>query len=150
MAGVRTHEDLDVWKLSEELVTRVRPILKRPAVRADFDLHDQLKRAVERICPNIAEGFSRFLPRDHANFIRIAKSSMSEVIVHLNAAAAKGYVKVEEIQVPCRFARRARGAATQFILYLESAKPPNPPEPRTPNPNPGTPEPPEPRNPDRA
>jgi hypothetical protein len=79
--------------------------------------------------------------------MRIAKSSMTEVIVHLNAAVAKGYVKTQAIEVPCRFARRARGAATQFILYLESAKPPRPrdnvnpddvnpePEPR----NPGTP-----------
>ena len=124
MPGVRTHEELDVWKLSEELVTRVRRILKTPALRADFGLHDQLSRAAERICPNIAEGFSRFLPRDNANFIRIAKSSMTEVIVHLEAAVAKGYVKAQEIELPCRFARRARGAATQFILYLETAKPP--------------------------
>jgi four helix bundle protein len=137
MAGVRNHEELDVWNLSGELVTRVRRILNVTKVRADFELHDQLRRASERICPNIAEGFSRFMPRDNAKFVRIAKSSMTEVIVHLETAVTKGYLKRDDIDVACRFARRARGAATQYILYLETAKlpqtrEPEPAEPRNP------------------
>ena len=124
MPGVRTHEELDVWKLSQEVVTRVRQLLKTPTLRADFQLRDQLSRAAEKIGPNIAEGFSRFVPGDNARFIRIAKASLTEVIVHLETAVAKGYLKAAEIQIPSRFARRARGAATQYILYLETAKPP--------------------------
>jgi four helix bundle protein len=128
MAGVRTHEKLDVWKLSDELVTRVRQIVKTAGIRSDFQLRDQLSRAAEKICPNIAEGFSRFHPRDNARFVRTAKSSITEVIVHLEAAVAKGYLKESDIQIPRRFARRARGAATQYIIYLETAEAPSPAE----------------------
>lgn len=70
MAGVRDHEELVVYQLSDELRRRVRAIVARPVFGRDFTLRDQLSDAAESPCPNIAEGFSRYFPRDNARFVR--------------------------------------------------------------------------------
>jgi four helix bundle protein len=124
MTGFRTHEDFDAWRLADELRTRMRPVLARPALRDDFDLWKQLRRATRSPCPNIAEGFSRFNPPDFANFVRIAKASLSEFIEHMKEAEACGYTTPAETAELIVLARRARGAATGLIQYLDHARPP--------------------------
>ena len=84
----------------------------------------RLRRATRSPCPNIAEGFSRFKPRDFANFVRIAKASLSEFIDHMKEAEACGYTTPAETADLIVLAKRARGAATGLIQYLEHAKPP--------------------------
>ncbi len=124
MTGFRTHEDFDAWKLADELRRRMRPILARPDLRADRDLWKQLRRATRSPCPNIAEGFSRFNPPDFANFVRIARASLSEFIEHMKEAEACGYTTEAETAELVVLAKRARGAATGLIRYLAHAKPP--------------------------
>ena len=126
MKGFRTHEEFDAWQLANELRTRMRPILARPVLRDDYDLWKQLRRATRSPCPNIAEGFSRFNPPDFANFVRIAKASLSEVIEHLKEAEACGYTTAAETAELIVLAKRARGAATGLIRYLTHAKLPPP------------------------
>jgi four helix bundle protein len=126
MPGVRDYTELDVYKLSDQLERRVGELLDRPQLRADPDLHDQLKRSSEGPCPNIAEGFARFRPRENARFVRVAKGSLSETIVHLERAARKGLISTAECETLSILARRARGAATAYIRYLESVDPSGP------------------------
>jgi four helix bundle protein len=128
MAGVRDHRELDAWKLAREVRTRVRSILARPVFRKDLDLWSQLRRASRSPCSNIAEGFSRYYPRDFARYARTAKGSLSEVIDHLEVALEEGYTTPEETQEIVVLAKRARGATTELILYLETAIPPKPPD----------------------
>ena len=123
MKGFRTHEEFDAWRLADELRTRMRPILARPALRDDYDLWKQLGRATRSPCPNIAEGFSRFNPPDFANFVRIAKASLSEFIEHMKEAEACGYTTEVETAELIVLAKRARGAATGLIQYLDHARP---------------------------
>jgi four helix bundle protein len=125
VAGLRDHEAFDVWQLSDEVRRRVRLVLQRRELQREFKLRDQLSSAAEGPCGHIAEGFSRWFPNDFARFVRIAKGSLSEVIVHIGAARDRGLVTDAECQDINRYARRARGAATALIRYLESANPPN-------------------------
>jgi four helix bundle protein len=124
MAGVRDYLELDVYKLAHEIEIRVAAILARPEFSRDPDLYQQLKRASEGPCPNIAEGFARFYPRENAKFVRVAKGSFSEIIVHITSAVRKRLISAAEAEVICRLARRARGAATAYIRYLESGRTP--------------------------
>lgn len=165
MTAARDHTELDCWNLAEELWRRVRVLMARPQFRNEPSLVDQLGRSAAGPGPQIAEGFSRFHPKEFAPFLRIAKGSLSETISHLARARALGLITDEECAETQRFARRARGATTQLLLYLESDKAnrferrprrrrdrwrePRHPEPR--NPEPLNPEPlnPEPRHPER-
>jgi hypothetical protein len=83
MAGVRNHTELEVWKLCDQIRRRVWEFVSRPSFRSHFTLRDQMKDAADSPCPNIAEGFSRYHPRDNAKFVRVAKGSLSELIDHL-------------------------------------------------------------------
>ena len=124
MAGFRDHEEFDAWQLANELRTRMRPVLRRPELRNDVDLWKQLRKTVRGPCPNIAEGFSRFWPRDFANYVRVAKASLTEYIDHMKEAQACGYTTPSETAELIVLARRARGAATGLIRYLDTAEPP--------------------------
>ncbi len=147
MAGVRDHTELDAWKLSDQVRDVVEGLIDRPGFQSRPKLRSQLSDAAESACPNIAEGFSRFLPRDFARFLRIAAGSLTEVIDHTYRARVLKLISEEEFHAVSSLARRARGATTRLIRYLETAKAPrsseepNPEhEPRTnPEHEPGTP-----------
>ena len=125
MAGKRDHTEFDVWQLSHSVERKVRVVIQRPAFRMDLDLRGQLKRASEGPCAHIAEGFSRYRPKEFARFVRIAKGSLSEVIVHIGTARDKGLASEAEFKDIRSYARRARGAATGLVRYLETAKMPD-------------------------
>jgi four helix bundle protein len=125
MAGKRDHTEFDAWQFSDAVRRKVRVVVARPAFRMELDLRAQLKRAAEGPCANIAEGFSRYFPKDFARFVRIAKGSLTEVIVHIGTARDKGLATEAEFKDIQSHARRARGAATGLIRYLETAKRPD-------------------------
>jgi four helix bundle protein len=103
----------------------MREILARSGFAAHGDLREQLEKSSERPCPNIAEGFARYLPADNARFVRIAAGSHSETIEHLDRAHAKKLITAQELTDLQTLARRARGAATGLIRYLQSADAPH-------------------------
>jgi four helix bundle protein len=124
MAGVRDHKELDAWQLADAVRTAVRELTAESGFEAHIGLRTQLRRASESGCANIAEGFSRYQPKDNARFLRIAKGSLSETIEHLSSATGLGLVEATRAAQISVLARRSRGACTQLIRYLEHAKAP--------------------------
>ena len=122
MTGVRDHSELDAWKLSSDLKDTLRPVLARSGFRRHPRLHDQLTRSSEGPPIHIAEGFSRFYPSENAPFVRIARASITESIEHLHDAFAKGLIDIAELKSLTQLAKRARGATTGYLLYLESTE----------------------------
>lgn len=74
---------------------------------------------------NIAEGFSRFKPKDFARFLNMSAGSLSEVLEHLEAAEILGLITAEEHTSMARLADRSRRAATRLAAYLRTADPPS-------------------------
>lgn len=127
MAGVRSHRDLVVWQLCNELEETLAPLLRRPAFQSESDLQQQMIRASQRPCPNIAEGFGRFYPRDNARLVRIARGSLNELLDHLERARSRGVLQAAEAEPLVKLANRAAGAATRYLRYLETTDHPTPP-----------------------
>jgi four helix bundle protein len=126
MAGVRDHTELDAWKLSDAVQIDVERLTTRPGFSRYPRLKDQMQRAAESPCPNIAEGFSRYYPREFARFVRVAKGSLSELIDHTKLAARRRLIDQAEAKALDSLARRARGACNKLIRYLESTDPDGP------------------------
>lgn len=103
----------------------MRTLLTKPAFHRAPKLRDQLEESSERPLANIGEGFSRFRPKEIAHFMRIAKASQTETLEHLTRAVSKGCITEDEAEDAAVFARRARGALTQFVRYLETAEAPD-------------------------
>jgi four helix bundle protein len=124
MSGARDHRELDVWKLSDELRSEVYRLVAARPMRTAPDLCRQLTRAAESACANLAEGFSRYLPGDMARFFRMTRGSHSEIIEHLTSAVRRKLLTDRDVDTAVILARRARGACTKLIVYLDSAKAP--------------------------
>ena len=129
MAGFKTFQEIVAWQLSTELKRQVDVFLARPDFSRRFKFHSQLHDAVRSAPRNIAEGHLRgFKHKEFAQFVRIAKGSLGEVINHLIDAHEQGLISARELEMTSRLAKRGIKASTGLIRFLEST--PDPPPPR--------------------
>jgi four helix bundle protein len=61
----------------------------------DFGLRDQIRRSAVSIMANIAEGNGRYSDKEFANFLNIARGSVSETQSHLYIALDLNYIEQE-------------------------------------------------------
>ena len=87
---------LKVWQDGKELTVAIYRITDTFPRREVFGLTDQLRRAANSVCANIAEGFDRFHTKDKIRFYYNSRGSISECISHLSIAAELNYLSVEE------------------------------------------------------
>jgi four helix bundle protein len=127
MAGVKTFKDLGAWQRARELRLKVITLSRRPAIRNDSKLCDQLREASRSASSNLAEGFGRFGHKEFARFARIAKASEVELIDHFQEAFDSGYITAEEHRDHEHAARKALKAVIGLIRYLESTPDRRPP-----------------------
>jgi four helix bundle protein len=126
MSTAYTHEDLDTWQLAEELKDKVFRFTARPNVKRDRDFCDDIQRSARSAPANIAEGFYRIRPRDHARFLRNALASLGETKNHLGHARKQKYIDDTEFKELWRLASRAMGAAKSLHQYLMTCPPDGP------------------------
>lgn len=128
MVAFRTFEEIAAWQLSQELKRRVDEFICRPTFRRRFDFARQLDDAARSAPRNIAEGHMRgFKHKEFAQFLRVARGSLGEVLNHLLDAHDQKLISEVELMETQRLARRAIGATTALIHYLESTPSPEPP-----------------------
>jgi four helix bundle protein len=76
MSTVKNFEDLEIWKMSRELINEIYNDVK---VSKDYCFRDQIIRAGISVMNNIAEGFCRNSDSEFKNFLNIAKGSAGEI-----------------------------------------------------------------------
>ena len=94
---IECFEDLIIWQKAVEFATDIYKLTETAAMRTDFGLKDQLRRAAVSISANIAEGFERRSRNEYLNFLNIAKGSSGEVRSLLEVAARVGYLNNDEL-----------------------------------------------------
>lgn len=95
---LKSHEDLDVWKLSIELADTVYDLGKSLPNDERFGLTSQIQRAAVSVAANIAEGSARDSTRDFLRYLSIAQGSLAEVQTLLVIARRRGFGS-EELSV---------------------------------------------------
>lgn len=68
-----------MWQLAIELVKEIYLITGKGALKNDFALRDQFRRAAISIPTNIAEGFERRSRKEYLLFLNISKGSAGEL-----------------------------------------------------------------------
>jgi four helix bundle protein len=92
-APLRSHEDLDAYRLAMNLVARVQSLIEKLPKEERFELGSQMRRASRSIPANIAEGFAkRQSTKEFKHYMRTAMGSANEMETHLRIAAQLGYV----------------------------------------------------------
>lgn len=111
-------EDLLIYRKSLEGIDAVSPLLKRPQLIRDFDLHKQLSESCGKIPGHIGEGFGQGTDRHFAHYLVIARGSALETRGHLATARQRQHISCnEEIAVSGLYQDLA-DMLSGFIAYL--------------------------------
>ena len=92
MTNLRTHRDLDVWKVSMDFVVDLYKVTSTFPNHEKFGLIPQMRRASVSICSNIAEGAARNYSKEFLQFLYIALGSVSEIETQLEISYRLRYV----------------------------------------------------------
>jgi four helix bundle protein len=94
----RSYRDLNVWKLSMELVKSVYQITQKFPASEIYALTSQIRRAAISIPSNIAEGQGRNSSKEFRQFLGIAMGSMGELETQLIIATEIDYMTSIELE----------------------------------------------------
>jgi four helix bundle protein len=86
--------ELEVWHESVTLIKAVYIIAEQLPKSEEFNLKQQLKRAVVSVSLNIAEGKNRRTSKDFCNFLVTASASLAEVDAIIAICAELGYLEL--------------------------------------------------------
>lgn len=92
-----SHKNLDVYKLSKELVKEIYILTSKFPKDEIYGLTNQLRRASISVPSNIAEGMSRESNKDINRFLVIARSSLVEIDTQIEIALSLNYLHDEDI-----------------------------------------------------
>lgn len=120
MSVAKRYQDLICWQLADELEQLVFEFTSSGPASKDFKFRDQIRDSSSSATRNMAEGFGRFFPKEHAQFLRIAKASLMETHNSAGAGLKKSYFTLEQTNRMQRLCGRSGKAATGLIRYLES------------------------------
>jgi four helix bundle protein len=122
MRQIRKFQDIRAWQKSRELVREVYRITKRPDFSRDFQLRDQIRKAVISIPSNIAEGYNRGGRKEFIQFLSIANGSTGEVQTQLYLAYDQGYITTTDFETLLEIADEIGKMIGGFIKYLRKSE----------------------------
>ncbi|WP_313252524.1 four helix bundle protein [Empedobacter sp.] len=96
---MKTHKDLDVWKLSIEFVTEIYNLTKYFPKEEQFGLTNQIRRASVSIPSNIAEGAGRRSDKEFLQFLYISMGSIKEIDTQLLISLNLNYLTKSEYEI---------------------------------------------------
>ncbi len=116
-------ETLQVWQRSIAFAVKVcqhiLPLLPSPE---KWSLIDQLRRSVQSIPANIAEGYGRFYYQESIRFCYIARGSLEESLSHITFAHQMKYLDDETFQRLVGELHEIRRMLNGYISFLKTSK----------------------------
>lgn len=86
-------ETLEAWKLAKNFAVKVcKDVLPLLPTEEKWSLSQQIRRAVQSVPANIAEGHGRFYFQETIRFCYIARGSLAETYTHLTLAYELSYI----------------------------------------------------------
>ena len=96
---MKTHKDLEVWKIAIEMVTKIYQITHSFPKEELYGLTNQIRRAAVSVPSNIAEGAGRQSNKEFLQFLHYANGSLSELETQLIIANNLKYIDNEQKQI---------------------------------------------------
>ena len=117
---IERFEDIEVWKLSREIISRIYRITETGNFCRDFELKRQIRRASISIMSNISEGFERRSNKEFVHFLFIAKGSAGEVRSHLYITYDLEYIDIHDLNDLKSRLEIISKSLSGFIKYLRA------------------------------
>ena len=119
MAGFKTFEEIEAYKLARELRKEVSRFCRRLPKEEEYRLKDQILRSSRSVTANIAEGFGRHHHQENAPFCRSSRGSLTETLDHLNCALDDGFLSQTEYGALRSRLEEVWRVLNGFIAYLQ-------------------------------
>jgi len=123
--GAKHFKELESWQAADRLRRDLIKMTATGPVARDFKFIDQIRRAANSACANIAEGFGRYQHREFAQFVSIARGSLAEVQDHIVAGEALGYWSQEATARLDAEAAKALRLTAGLLKHLHRTKAPS-------------------------
>jgi four helix bundle protein len=95
---IRTHRDLDVYKMSLDMAMRIFDVTKTFPPEEKYSLIDQIRRSSRSVCANIAEAFrKRKYPKSFIAKLNDAEGEAAETQVWLEFCLKCKYLAEDRI-----------------------------------------------------
>jgi four helix bundle protein len=118
MGPIKNFEDLEVWKMSREIVNLIYEDFRECN---DYGFRDQITRAGISIMNNISEGFCRSSDNEYKYYLNISKGSTAEVKNMYYIAEDLNYAEPDNALRRRIKAQRLLNSLSSFIKYLKSS-----------------------------
>jgi four helix bundle protein len=92
-------ERLDVWQQSRRLSGLIYGNTRKFPGSEQFGLSLQMRRAAVSISSNIAEGTSRYSPKEQARYYEMAYGSCMELLNQVLISHDQGFLPAQEVQI---------------------------------------------------
>jgi four helix bundle protein len=116
-------DSLKVWQRSMAFAREVcLVVLPRLPADEKWSLQLQLRRSVQSIPANLAEGYGRYYYLDNVRFCYIARGSLEESYSHLRLAHELGYLTKDEVAPYEQEIGELRRMINGYITFLKKSK----------------------------
>ncbi len=113
------HKNMDVWKLSMDLVINVYELTAKFPTEEKFGLAQQMRRAAVSVPSNISEGSARKSPNEFVQFLHISLGSLAELETQLIISERLGFNQ-NEMTRDYELVNRIRQMIVGLIRYKAS------------------------------
>ena len=117
---MKTHKDLDLWKISVDLVTIIYQLTSSFPKEEIFGLTNQMRRASVSIPSNIAEGAARNYNKEFLQFLYMALGSQQELDTQLLIAKNLKFISEEQYNNTLIEIQSVGKLLNGLIKYLKS------------------------------
>lgn len=116
-------ENLVLWQKSMEFSKRVcKYVVSSFPSEEKYALGIQLKRSVQSIPANIAEGYGRFYYQEGIRFCYLARGSLEETLTHLHLAHELKYLSDETFSGLKNEIIEIRRLISGYVAFLKTSK----------------------------
>lgn len=119
--GIKSFEDLEIWKIARENCISVWRICKYSSLKEDFGLKNQMIRSSGSVMDNIAEGFERNGNKEFIQFLSIAKSSNGELRSQLYRCLNRGHINSVDFEALTQKINLNSRKIQTLITYLKTS-----------------------------
>lgn len=116
-------DSLEVWQVARKFaVFMCSDVLPKLPPEEKWSLTTQMRRSVQSIPSNIAEGFGRYYYQEEVRFCYIARGSLEEMYSQLCIARDLGYIDDEVFVQVVENINKLRRMLNGYIAFLKRSK----------------------------
>jgi four helix bundle protein len=118
--ALKSYRELDVWKISMDLVDAVYDITEKLPKAQQYTLSSQIERASLSIPLNIAEGYGRLHVGEYLHHLSYSQGSAREVETLLIVLSRRKFIDKEELKLAWKLTQRVGMMLTKLIRSLKN------------------------------